>query len=410
MNFELRLIESITNNFSEDQKVGSGGYGDVYMAKHNGEEIAVKRLHSLQGLDDKEFGNEFRNLTNVCHKNILRLIGYCYESRHKYVEHKGELVFAKDMERVLCFEYMQCGSLDKHIADDSCRLDWPTCYEIIKGTYLGLSKLVSSTKTHKTETVKGTQGYMPPEYVDSGFISKKFDVFSFGVIIIKILAGDMGYFQCTQMSPEKFAEIVSENWKERLQLIPGYSSREMDIKQIRRCTEIAIKCVDTDPQKRPCVTDIVHELEELEVEKKKMSEALILLGSCDRKVVSLDPNLELCFLFESRKELSCCLQITNQTDDFIAFNVKINRNKYSVQPSQGTMPPRSKRYIIVTMEAQAKAPPNMRCHDILLLQSTSVSGIDEVDYQELFKMSRADKVVDVVKLPIVYAIVSTTKD
>ncbi|KAM0855052.1 hypothetical protein ACQ4PT_050008 [Festuca glaucescens] len=259
-------------------------------------------------------------------------------------------------------------------------------------------------------TMASNEGYMPPEYVDSGFISKKFDVFSFGVIIIKILAGDMGYFQCTQMSPEKFAEIVSENWKERLQLIPGYSSREMDIKQIRRCTEIAIKCVDTDPQKRPCVTDIVHELEELEVEKKKMSEALILLGSCDRKVVSLDPNLELCFLFESRKELSCCLQITNQTDDFIAFNVKINRNKYSVQPSQGTMPPRSKRYIIVTMEAQAKAPPNMRCHDILLLQSTSVSGIDEVDYQELFKMSRADKVVDVVKLPIVYAIVSTTKD
>jgi len=180
----------------------------------------MKKLHQLQGLDDKAFHSEFRNLIKVHHQNVVRLIGYCYESRYKYLDHNGDKIFAKEMERILCFEYMEGGSLDKHIsgillstgafsmlkhhsvalyvlfffiADESCDLDWPTCYEIIKGTCeglnhlhnaqdrpifhldlkpanilldknkvakiadLGLSRLVASTETHKTKTRDGTQ-------------------------------------------------------------------------------------------------------------------------------------------------------------------------------------------------------------------------------------------------------------
>lgn len=86
---------------------------------HNGAEIAVKRLHPIEGLDDKQFDNKLCNLSNVRHINVVQLIGYCYESCHKYIEHKGELVFTKAIERVLCFEYMQGGSLDKHITGKS---------------------------------------------------------------------------------------------------------------------------------------------------------------------------------------------------------------------------------------------------------------------------------------------------
>ncbi|XP_044329753.1 cysteine-rich receptor-like protein kinase 26 isoform X2 [Triticum aestivum] len=243
----------------------------------------------------------------VRHKNIVRLIGYCYETWHKYVEHKGKLVFAKAMERVLCFEYMQGGSLDKHIQDESCGLEWPTCYKIIKGTCdglnhlhssqekpifhldlkpgnilldksmtpkiadLGFSRLVGSTKTRQTEMRDGTLGFMPPEYIDSGLISEKFDVFSLGVIIIKMLSGNMSYFRCSEMSPEQFIELVSENWTKKLQANPGYSSQEIDILGVTSCVEIALRCVDKDRNKRPCIKDIVHELEELEVKIGKMS-------------------------------------------------------------------------------------------------------------------------------------------
>jgi interleukin-1 receptor-associated kinase 1 len=96
---------------------------------YNGEVIAVKKLHPLQGLDDKAFDGEFRNLRGIRHENVVRLLGYCYTTKMKFVTHKGELVRAKDMERILCFEFMQGGSLDKHISGilPSYLLDYSFC-------------------------------------------------------------------------------------------------------------------------------------------------------------------------------------------------------------------------------------------------------------------------------------------
>ncbi|KAF7005751.1 hypothetical protein CFC21_020853 [Triticum aestivum] len=129
--------------------------------------------------------------------------------------------------------------------------------------------------------------------------------------------------------------------------------------------------------------------------------------SCDTNIISVHPSLELRFVFEPRKETSCCLQIMNKTNSIIAFNIKINQNKYSVRPSQGTMPPCSCRYVIVKLQAQEAVPPNMRCHDMLFVQNTGItqdlaSRDGEIDYLELFEKAMADKVVDVVRLPIVY--------
>lgn len=87
---------------------------------HNGEEIAVKKLYPTQGLDDEGFEKEFNNLMRVQHHNIIRLVGYCYEIRHKYIEMKGYYVLVKIVERALCFEYLQCGSLDKHLSGMIC--------------------------------------------------------------------------------------------------------------------------------------------------------------------------------------------------------------------------------------------------------------------------------------------------
>ncbi|VAI93126.1 receptor-like serine/threonine-protein kinase SD1-7 [Triticum dicoccoides] len=448
MDFKLSVLETITNNFSEDRKVGSGGYGDVYRGMYNGDEIAVKKLHHLVGLDDKAFDSEFRNLSKVQHQNIIRLIGYCYESRHQYVKLNGELVFAKEMERVLCFEFMEGGSLDHHIADDSCGLEWPTCYEIIKGTCeglnhlhnsqgkpilhldlkpanilldknktakiadLGLSRLVASTQTHKTEVVKGSQGYMPPEYIDDNLISMKFDVFSLGVIIIKIMDGNMGRSRCSEMGSEPFIEFVCKKWMTKLRAKSGYSSDEIDRKCMKKCVEIALRCVVADRNKRPLIKDIVKELEELEDEINKMSRSSVQLEElvarqrgCDSNVLAVDPTLELRFLFEPRKDISSCLQLTNMTSGFTAFNVKTNHTKYRTQPSKGVMPPCSKRYISVTLVAQDEAPQNMQCNDMFLVQTACVGAnltSDEMITEDLFKEAMAEKVVDVVKLPIVY--------
>jgi interleukin-1 receptor-associated kinase 1 len=146
MDFRLHLLEAITDNFSEQRKVGTGGYATVYkvcmtnlcvsstsslitrnlrfiltghqfqQAVYNGQAIAVKKLHQLQGLDDKDFQNEYLNLVKLSeHPNVIRLIGYCHDTHGMFVKHNGELIFARQLERLLCFEYMERGDLSNYI-------------------------------------------------------------------------------------------------------------------------------------------------------------------------------------------------------------------------------------------------------------------------------------------------------
>ncbi|CAM0958906.1 unnamed protein product [Alopecurus aequalis] len=294
MDLQFHLLETITNGFSDEHKIGSGGRADVYKCVCNGKEIAVKNLHPLQGLDDKAFDSEFSNLSMIEHKNVVQFLGYCYQTVSRYVPYNGEVIFATETERIFCFEYMGGGSLDEYIADEYCVLDWHTCYQIIKETCDGLNhlhaahekpifhlnlkpsnilmdknmtakiadfgspRLVASAETHKT------LGYMPPEYIEGGYISEKYDVFSLGVIILTIMAGNKGHSSCYEMSPEKFINHVIENWERRLQGTSGYSSNEKYIVQVKNCIEIAVKCVDKDRYKRPLIKDIVHVLEEFE--------------------------------------------------------------------------------------------------------------------------------------------------
>ncbi|VAH01800.1 unnamed protein product [Triticum turgidum subsp. durum] len=113
----MRVLQQITDNFSEKRKIGQGAYGTVYKGVHaSGEEIAVKLLHNnLQGTDDEQFKREFENLMRLDHHNIVQLVGYCYETHHKPMLHNEETIYAEETNRVLCFEYMRNGSLQKHI-------------------------------------------------------------------------------------------------------------------------------------------------------------------------------------------------------------------------------------------------------------------------------------------------------
>jgi len=111
------LLNEITKGFSNDMKVGAGSYGSVYKGQHtDGEMIAVKVLHYIPGLDDEIFEKEYHNLANLQHENIVRLVGYCYETWGEFRPYKGKMIFAETIQRALCFEYMQNGSLDSYLA------------------------------------------------------------------------------------------------------------------------------------------------------------------------------------------------------------------------------------------------------------------------------------------------------
>jgi len=139
----FRLLEQITDKFSEERKLGQGAFGTVYRGVHkNGEEIAVKMLRDKDpGLDDTRFEDEFHKLRILTHPNIVRLIGYCYETHREYIEHEGVPVLGEKIYRALCFEYLHNGSLQNHLSDEWHGIDWHTRYNIIKGTCEGLKYL-----------------------------------------------------------------------------------------------------------------------------------------------------------------------------------------------------------------------------------------------------------------------------
>ncbi|KAM0880225.1 hypothetical protein ACQ4PT_033729 [Festuca glaucescens] len=442
----LHLLERITNQFSEEHKVGSGGYGEVYRAVLNGCEIAVKKLYLMNGLDDKAFTNEFRQLMKVQHENIIRLIGYCYEIRHKHTEQDGQLVFSRVIDRALCFEYMPEGSLARHISDDSCIHDWATTYRIIRGTceglhYLhkgrgerdyiyhldlkpdnillgkdlipkiadfGLSRLFGESKTHETSSrMKGTFGFMAPEYIHECAISPKNDVFSLGVIIFYLVAGRKGYGDYCDSRPSpchEFVKRVQEYWKDRMRAVADYAWDEIDLLGVKICIEIAMSCVESHRKNRPSTKEIIDELQKLDAQMVKMpkknTEPLTGQKKSVCRDVALDPSLELRFPFTPNMNIPCCLQLTNKVDSFVAFNIRTNR-KYCPRPSKGIILPFSKSYITVTLLAQEKAPPNMQCLDKFIVQSKRVSGdftAQEITQEFLEKATSVDEVI----LPISY--------
>uniref|UniRef100_A0A453AH44 Protein kinase domain-containing protein n=2 Tax=Aegilops tauschii subsp. strangulata TaxID=200361 RepID=A0A453AH44_AEGTS len=302
-NLTIRILQDITDNFSEERSLGQGAYGKVYKGVHeNGEKIAVKLLHNnMQVIDDKLFKQEFTNLMMLNHENIIRLVGYCYETQHQHMEFQGKIIFGEMIYKALCFEYMHKGSLQKHLYEETQGLDWDKRYKIIKGTceglkYLhegfkepiyhldlkpenilldeymmpkladfGLSKLFGEEQTRVTQSPLGTIGYMPHEYLFKGIVSKKVDIFSLGVVMIKIITGPKGHSRSAEMPYEEFLDEVQENWRNRFQATLS-SSQPLEgyCQQVNICTKIALSCMETDRHKRPTILDIIDKLNETE--------------------------------------------------------------------------------------------------------------------------------------------------
>ncbi|VAI51763.1 unnamed protein product [Triticum turgidum subsp. durum] len=309
--FTFQFLEQITDHFSEKCIIGSGGFGVVYKGVlDDGEEIAVKKL-LMPWLADQQFNNEFNNLAKAQHQNIIKLVGFCNHSSKEMVTYDGKQYYADVEERALCLEYLQGGSLDKHLSDESCGLDWQKRYNIIKGIcdglfYLhtafeepiyhldlkpenilldedmapkigdfGLSKLLASRQTYSTKNIKGTYGYMPPEYIQRNKISNKYDVFSLGVIIIQIIAGREGYSRYGDMSSQEFVGHVHKKWAKRLK----ETMETPTFNEVRICLQTAIRCVEANREKRPTITDIVAELRKINsAESSHMDETFLTVA------------------------------------------------------------------------------------------------------------------------------------
>jgi hypothetical protein len=219
------FIKSITKDFSEE--IGRGGFGVVYMGHLGARRVAVKKLSILQGFSDKLFLDEINCLIKTKHDNVVRFLGYCSDSHGELVSSDRSHVMAEVHQRLLCFEYVPNGNLEKHLKDKSHNNEWKIRYQMIRGICHGLNYLHGQRIIHLdlkpenilldarlepkitdfgiskcfdegisrvyTETFRGTLGTIAPETIHNREITFKSDIYGLGFIIIKILTGCTNY-------------------------------------------------------------------------------------------------------------------------------------------------------------------------------------------------------------------------
>lgn len=265
----------------------------------NGELVAVKKLlDSVTAVNqDKQFQSEAGILIDLNHMNIVKLIGYCYEIRKEVVENNRKFFFVETPKKLLCYEYLPTGSLDKYIYGESSELKWDMRFKIIEGICqglkflhelkrpiihldlkpgnvllddnmmpkiadFGLSRLLGEEQTRtRTLTVVGSIGYIAPEYRYSGEISTKSDIFSLGVLIIEIVTGLKVDSSSQDVTSKGFIDNVRNNWAKMPQIASNYPLLEANcLQQVKRCIDIALACVDKNPKGRPSIGEIVDRL------------------------------------------------------------------------------------------------------------------------------------------------------
>ncbi|XP_030968640.1 cysteine-rich receptor-like protein kinase 25 isoform X2 [Quercus lobata] len=287
LQFDFVTIEAATNKFSDENKIGEGGFGKVYKGVLlDGKEVAVKRFSSksLQGLE--EFKNEIILIAKLQHRNLVRLLGFGIE---------GE-------EKLLVYEFMPNKSLDIFIFDSKRRplLDWKTCYNIISGIARGLLYLHEDSRLkiiHRdlkpsnvlldhdmvakisdfgmarifyekqnianTKRIVGTYGYMAPEYAMEGVFSVKSDVFSFGVILLEIINGKKNSGFYLTKHAQTLLAYAWRLWCEDkvLEFVDNFLMESCSTLEIVSCIHIGLLCVQEDPQDRPNMSTVVALLE-----------------------------------------------------------------------------------------------------------------------------------------------------
>ncbi|KAL6633802.1 hypothetical protein ACP70R_026473 [Stipagrostis hirtigluma subsp. patula] len=303
--FTFAELRAATRNFKADTVLGEGGFGRVYKGwvdertmsparSGAGVPVAVKKLNpeSLQGV--QEWQSEVNFLGRLSHPNLVRLLGYCWE----------------DKELLLVYEYMANGSLEDHLFRSEPRsggavqpLSWSLRLRIAIGAARGLAFLHSSEKhviyrdfktsnilldtrfnaklsdfglakdgpaggsSHVTTRVMGTYGYAAPEYVATGHLYVKSDVYGFGVVLLEILTGLRALDTdrpAAQQNLVDWAKPYLADRRKLARLVDPRLEGQYSSRGAQRAAQLTLRCLAADHKNRPSMKEVVAVLEEIE--------------------------------------------------------------------------------------------------------------------------------------------------
>ncbi|XP_073219419.1 probable serine/threonine-protein kinase PIX13 isoform X2 [Cicer arietinum] len=299
--FSFVDLKSATRNFRPDTLLGEGGFGRVYKGwldeknltpakPGSGIMVAIKKLNSESTQGFQEWQSEVNFLGRLSHPNLVKLLGYCWD----------------DEELLLVYEFMAKGSLENHLFRRNPNIEplsWNTRIKIAIGAARGLAFLHDSEKqviyrdfkasnilldgsfnakisdfglaklgpsgeqSHVTTRVMGTYGYAAPEYIATGHLYVKSDVYGFGVVLLEMLSGMRALDRTRppgQQNLVEWGKPLLSNKKKLKNIMDGKIEGQYSQKAAIQAAQLSLKCLENDPKQRPSMKDVLESLEIIE--------------------------------------------------------------------------------------------------------------------------------------------------
>ncbi|KAH0764802.1 hypothetical protein KY285_000673 [Solanum tuberosum] len=284
--FSYKELEQATNGFKEE--LGTGAFSTVYKAvldDENGKVVAVKKLRNMvtEGEGEEVFEAEVNSISRTNHKNLVQLLGFCNEGQHRLLvyEHMktgsiANLLFkdsrlswskrvqvAIDTAKGLCYLHEECSTQIIHcdIKPQNVLLDENLTAKIAD---FGMAKLLKKHQTQTTTRIRGTKGYVAPDWFRSMPVTVKVDVYSFGVLLLELICCRKNYEQ--DVANEN--EMILLEWaydcykRNKLHLLVGDDEEALeDIKRFEKFLLVAIWCIQENLASRPNMKKVMLMLE-----------------------------------------------------------------------------------------------------------------------------------------------------
>ncbi|RDX58090.1 Protein NSP-INTERACTING KINASE 1, partial [Mucuna pruriens] len=276
--FQLRELQIATNNFSNKNILGKGGFGNVYKGVlPDGTLVAVKRLKDGNAIGgDIQFQTEVEMISLAVHRNLLKLYGFCMTPTERllvypYMSNGSKPVLdwgtrkqiALGAARGLLYLHEQCDPKIIHrdvkaaniLLDDYC--------EAVVGDF-GLAKLLDHQDSHVTTAVRGTVGHIAPEYLSTGQSSEKTDVFGFGILLLELITGlrALEFGKAANQKGAMLDWVRKIHLEKKLELLVDKDLKNnYDRIELEEIVQVALLCTQYLPGHRPKMSEVVRMLE-----------------------------------------------------------------------------------------------------------------------------------------------------